>query len=141
MSVLDELNGSDALDRMLVALSAVVGIVNDPQGAAARLKELGKATTEANERLEAAKVATAESNKLLADHTAAITSERAAHEQGMEAARKKFGADVAASEKSRAILQREAEGQRAQAKQDADAAAKLKAELESRLEQIRKAAA
>jgi hypothetical protein len=111
-------------DSVLASLMQLLS--GDPSEAAKRVAALREAVKEHDAARTAAIAAKAEAVKARAEHTAAITFERKAHDEQLAAERKMHDAAIKSERAEVAAL-------KSQARADADAAAKVKAEAEQKL--------
>ena len=138
MSTLLEMTAADqAFNRLLQLVADVIGVVNDPGGAAKRLSDLAAATAAAQATIKEAK----KTMKQADDRTASFKTELAQHEDLLLRQRQAQEHEVNEFQRMRGALLDEATKLRDQARADAEqAAAKLK-ELNAKLAAIQSAAA
>jgi hypothetical protein len=110
----------------------VLALVGDAAAATKRLTELRSAEA-------SAKAAQRESDKYVDQNRAAIAKEREAHDAAIAKEREKCTAQCAHEMEEVRAHRAQAETLRSQAKADADASAKLKADLEARVALIKQA--
>jgi hypothetical protein len=123
------------------AFFCLLRLIGDPDAAKDRLAKIHDAVMEANEVIQAANEAQQKSDAARAEHDKRINAERAAHDGAMKDAKAKHDAECS-SAMSEVRLQRDrASKLEAKAKDDAAAAADLRADLEQRLAKIKMAAA
>jgi hypothetical protein len=137
MSYLETTAADQAFNRLLQLVADVIGVVNDPDGAAKRLGDLAAATAAAQAAIKGARTTMKQAD----DRTASFKAELAQHEDFLLRARQAHEKEVVAFERTRGALIDEAKMLRDQARADADqASAKLK-ELNAKLAAIQSAAA
>lgn len=137
MSGLLEMPGDAVADRLLSLTADLVALISDKGGAQQRLKDLAKATREAEQLIEQATAASKASDERLAgverelaEHADAMLRDR----QVLQRERDQFG-------KERKALLDEASKLRDQAQHDSDMAATKLKELNAKLAAISQAAA
>jgi hypothetical protein len=105
--------------RALAALSALMALIADADGAQARLEQIMAITAEARTLIDQANAAKAELDEKLAEQRTVMAREKAAHDKRLAAERSDHAAKIAEREAATAATH-------AKAKIDADEAAKLK---------------
>lgn len=127
--------------RDLEPFFQLLALIADPKGTQARLDQLAAASLAAQTLIDEAAQAKKDIGAERAAHDQAISQERAAHDAQL--ARQRAASLSESDARERALIQREADVKALEvlAKSDADAAAKMKADLERRLKTINAAAA
>ena len=125
----------------LTSLEKLLGVLSDPKRLAARVAELRAALEESEKSLERAQQAWRDTNELKAQHDRTIAIERNNFDGQIHDEKKAWDAEEA--RRREAVLKDEGivAKLKEEAKRDAAAAAKLKADYEGRLRRIEAAAA
>ena len=136
-SLLETTAADQAFNRLLQLVADVIGVVNDPDGAAKRLSDLAAATAAAQATIKEAK----KMMKQADERTASFKTELAQHEDLLLRRKQAQEHEVNEFQRMRGALLDEATKARDAAKRDAEVAqAKLK-ELNDKLAAINAAAA
>ena len=135
MSLLEP--SDQAFNRMLQLVADVIGVVNDPGGAAKRCTDLAAVTSAAEQKIVEARQARRGAD----DRIAEVERELAEHADKMLAERQVLQRERESFAKERAALLDEASRLRGQAQADADQVANKLKELNAKLTAINAAAA
>jgi predicted nucleic acid-binding Zn-ribbon protein len=125
----------------LAAILALVRLLTDPAATEALVSELMKAVDAYTAAKVDAEKAIAASKETLASHAAQVAKERDDHGVALAAERRSFDREFADAKKRIQLFEDEAKRVLARAKEDSDAAAALRSDLEARLAKVREAAA
>jgi hypothetical protein len=123
------------------AFLSLLRLIGDPEAAKQRLENIYEAAMAANDKIREANEAQQKMADARKAHDETLLRERTEDVRSIAAAREKSNADCATAMNEVAAHRVSAEKLHAQARADATAAAELKADLERRLETIKKAAA
>jgi hypothetical protein len=141
ISMAGNLPPSEEIKDETRAFFALLNLVTNPKASAERLEKLWKASAEAGEHIISAAAAQHQLSLDRAAHDKYLKESRAAHDAKLAAERKEVEAQCRRLDGESQNFSAKAKALLAKAKDDSEAAATLRADLEARLAKIREATA